>query len=364
MIKAAVERRRLPLNAIKAILIFAIVTGHNRILIDDVPNLFLLLYFWHVQGFFYIAALSRVADGRPISFSTAISRYMTPFVILVSTLSIAKSLATHALPAALPQALISGAADACDAATGLALFWFLPTLISFLLLIQLLGKLAGSMSGRVIIFAFAMFCPVIAYVIPRGVLDYAPLNVGVALYLIPGSFLFILGVKARAKSRAFGIAIVIASAAAVVFQVWMTVRGQSKINVAVFQVGASPWQLYFAVIASVAANLIVLEVAEIINVNATVKAVGSASLYIYLFHQAFQTAGTMIIARILRNHQTYLVPAAMVVVPISIAAALAVRAILVRFPRINGIFFPKDAKSLLSDIKGGHYLDYKAPKTT
>jgi len=125
------------IDKIKGVLIVLIVVGHNFLITSFVPELYRVLYCFHVGGFFLLSAcLSRhPSDGRKIADKSF--RYYVPYVLFLSLYSIVFFLlvASGRNPGDTLRdyvaSLVVPTADSIKSASGVLMLWFLPSLICF-----------------------------------------------------------------------------------------------------------------------------------------------------------------------------------------------------------------------------------------
>ena len=140
------------IDKIKGILIVLIVVGHNVLITSAVPDLYRVLYCFHVGGFFLLSAcLSRHPADRGKLVDKCF-RYFVPYVLFLSLYTILASvmMAGERGPGdTLREFLVSLALPtgrSVKASSGVLMLWFLPGLICFTIFDTLqrrLGPRAG-----------------------------------------------------------------------------------------------------------------------------------------------------------------------------------------------------------------------------
>ena len=175
---------------LKGICILLIVIGHDRYFNLVWGSIFPLLYNFHVWAFFFIAATH---NYRPLSSQRAKDltvRYMVPntvFVIVLSVIYYCLFLRKSTSLAAYAPTFFSGlffqSAWAIDRATGFQLYWFLPALCVYLLLLSMMLRLSPSI--RLIAYAVLLALHGCLGMLPEETRDLIPFGLGAALYVLP-----------------------------------------------------------------------------------------------------------------------------------------------------------------------------------
>lgn len=346
-------------GAVRGVLIVAIVFGHSRLLFENLPYYFPALYFWHVQGFFLLA-FGRLHAMAEVNIPGRLARYLIPYIFVAGGVIGARFLigprdAEHA--AAAVAALVIGSAPLLDIAAGLSLFWFLPALAGFTLVMILFARLLvrrpGAMPWMVVLAALAFVANVAA---PPAVLQWLPLGVGLLGYLFGISILYaaagpVIAGRFGPVPRIAGWIAIIGILAA---EIWVIALGGS-VNMSVF-VFAKPPTIWLALLngaATVAANLLTFQIARLFRNSAALQAVGARSMDIFLFHQFALFPLTSVIRHVWPKLPLALsLTGGVVAASAALLFGLAVSAILDRLPLVRSIVFPKDLGSFVDAVKG------------
>lgn len=188
-------RERDIVNNIKGIAIILIVIGHNNFITSEFKIVYKFLYSFHVSIFFMILGLrnSPVLNGRYIA--DVFIRYFTPYCFFVIGLWAVNSLVNQnhlefgESVMFLFASIFIGTAQLLDRATGAQLYWFLPALISSLLLWSLWGAL-GKLAKRLVL-ALMIISHLLMGLIPISIVTWIPLG------LFPTVFLFVFVLAAK-----------------------------------------------------------------------------------------------------------------------------------------------------------------------
>lgn len=337
----------------KGILILAIVVGHNRLLTGNIPNLFKLLYFWHVIGFFFIAFARKGFNIRtPRTIVDLSVRYMTPFIILGSALAAGRVIVSGDLSIVTYwiAAIYSGSAYFSEAATSLSLLWFLPTLLGLYMTMWLGSAILARLPrfGWPILSAILIVGFVVSVQLPPEIMRFVPLNLGLAMYILPLCVVFSLSLDALDGGRRTRLPL-LALALALVAVTIFTLFGENTVNISVyrFAMPESPLLLILNALASVAMAALVFVIARHYVKMKIFETLGNLSLYIYLFHEFFQFAiFKVLVARIASLPLAVVILIGLAASAISILLAISVSLLLNRMPAVKRLVFPKDLDSL------------------
>jgi len=143
------------IDKIKGVLIVLIVVGHNFLITSFLPELYRILYCFHVGGFFLLSAcLSRhPSDGRKLADKSF--RYYVPYVLFLSLYStvfflmVAGGRSSEDTLRDYVTSLVVPTADSIKSASGVLMLWFLPSLICFTVFDSLQRRL-GPWAGMLI----------------------------------------------------------------------------------------------------------------------------------------------------------------------------------------------------------------------
>jgi fucose 4-O-acetylase-like acetyltransferase len=346
------------LDTAKGILMLAIALGHNRILTDAIPDLFVLLYFWHVQGFFFLAFSNRgfvIESRRTVD---AMVRYLTPFILLTGLLVLALLVASRRPELVVDwlALLYSGAADRAGNIIGIQLFWFLPTFTSFVIaqiwLSRLLRRIGGI--GWPAAAFFTAIAVVAAWSLPTGVQLALPWCAGLAVYLLALSVAFAAFCDPLLHgNRLVRIAVGVIGAVTTGATAWLVVSGH-PINVALFHFGNPLIIALLAASGAIGANLLVVLASRRLGGSALLKTIGRNSLQIYLFHIFVEYGAWIAFRRIAPNHPMFLsLITGLLVTGLAVGISIAAAKLIRRISPINAILFPKDLASLKAVLLRG-----------
>ncbi len=176
------------IDTMKGIYIVLIVIGHNILLSQLVPGFRAQIYNFHVAGFLIFPFLfnsdqitNRFVVDRAI-------RYLVPFVVfytlcaLLFAVLIAKPNSLLLWSFDYFSGLLLGSERAVKTGSGFALFWFLPTLYS-LVLIRAIAATGTFVKTTVMIICLVLH--LIAGAVPEWAKYYIPMGVLIAAYMYP-----------------------------------------------------------------------------------------------------------------------------------------------------------------------------------
>lgn len=345
--------------AVRGLLIIAIVFGHSRLLFETLPYYFAALYFWHVQGFFFLA-YDRRGGMAGVRIADRLVRYLVPYLFIVGGLAAVRLAVgphdmNHAVASA--TAILAGTARLLHAAIGLSLFWFLPALAGFTTALILIARVDARWPGAAFWVGVSIFLAFpLSVMAPPSLLIYLPLGLGVLGYLMAlsichAAMMSVVSGKFGAVARVGGW---VAVAAILIAEAVAIVKG-SSVNISVF-VFAKPPALWLAVLngsATVAANIVTFNLARVLKQAALLRSIGRRSLDIFLFHQ-FALSPATVGLRHFWPHPTPLMAVAggIGAAAIALAFGFAISLILDRLPAIRRLVFPKDLPSFLAALPG------------
>lgn len=181
------------IDAVKGMYILLIVAGHNIILGGLVPEFRAQLYNFHVSGFLLLPFLFKSKPVNASFLSDRIVRYLVPFaafytassllffVFLSQQTTITSWLSSYYI------GLLVGSHTTVKAGSGLALFWFLPTLLS---LVTIRAIASTSIRLERIVLVFCVIAHLIVGAAPEVMKSYVPMGLMIAAFMYPLGVLF------------------------------------------------------------------------------------------------------------------------------------------------------------------------------
>jgi len=176
------------IDAAKGILILFVILGHSTNFWTPEPFATFSIKFFHVACFLLFPFIYDVKKIDGVFFKDRFARYYIPFTVFLLGYSILYFIAfkdTSDAPQWLGdvgKAFIFGTAPVLDNASGLRALWFLPTLMSIVLLCAfLIGNLKIHI-GLLLLITFALHITV--GLIPLDMATYLPLGLVNSLYLL------------------------------------------------------------------------------------------------------------------------------------------------------------------------------------
>jgi fucose 4-O-acetylase-like acetyltransferase len=182
---SALKSRSPGIDAIKGILILAVLIGHNEACSVHAPWLRQLLYYFHTQCFLFLAC---ALDSAPFSAALVRDRavrYLVPYGMFGALATIlSRSLASGAIKPAeswgtFGIALLSGDEGLLRDAIGMRVFWFLPTLYTLVMFRAVAST--SSMAGWLVMAASIAWMAA-AGSIPSEAYRAVPLGLPVAFF--------------------------------------------------------------------------------------------------------------------------------------------------------------------------------------
>ena len=349
-------------NAIKGILIIAICVGHNRVLTGSVDGLFASLYFWHVQGFFFLAFITRGLNVADRKVSDVVVRYLTPFLVFAAAGLLANLVwrAPENLFLDLGMLLWSGAAVWSERVTGMQLFWFLPTFCSFAIAQIMASRIRRARpygANQAVIAASVLFA--FAILIPTGIQKYLPWGLGLVAYLFAVSIFFAATLEAYRRSGPVVRKVVLAVCVAAVLLTCLVVLPAYQVNIAKFRYGNggifSAGGFLDAAIASsgtIGANILVVVIAARLAGSRILNLIGQHSLQIFLLHSFVQYPAWLLLKKYLGelpDLAVILIGISLTLIAMGVSLAIAVG--LAYFPRLRELVFPRNLGTLRSALK-------------
>ncbi len=176
------------IDAAKGILILLVILGHSSNFWTPEPFTTFSIKFFHVACFLLFPFIYDIKKIDGLFLKDRFARYYIPFVTFLIGYSILYFIVfkqTSDLPHWLidiGKSLIFGTAPILDAASGLRALWFLPALLSLVLLSSyLIGNLKINIS---LMLVMSFFIHLSIGLIPLNILSYLPLGLANALYLL------------------------------------------------------------------------------------------------------------------------------------------------------------------------------------
>jgi fucose 4-O-acetylase-like acetyltransferase len=174
-------------DAVKGLLIILIVLGHNAYVSAALPQLFGVLYSFHVYCFLFLV-FTRPEKGITKKYaSDLIIRYLVPFWIFsLISFSIYHFLFNPPESTTIIRAIVDiaiGSAESLKRSTGFQLYWYLPTLVMLILLRESLNHINNRFKYIAIaaIIAFHGFIPLL----PDKIKFYDFMGFLIAIYILP-----------------------------------------------------------------------------------------------------------------------------------------------------------------------------------
>lgn len=190
------QTRDVAIDAIKGLLIVMVCLGHLRYFSSTWPGITSFLYIFHIPLFLALScSFISVSDlpslGRYVR--RRVFTIVPPFVFWTLAYSIAAEVMNHRLSGGassfgirLASALAMGQIDFLRTATGTAILWFLPCLLTCNILYASL-LCAGGGNRRAALLAVALYCCTMPY-LGQGIHEVVPWGIDVALYVLPLCF--------------------------------------------------------------------------------------------------------------------------------------------------------------------------------
>jgi fucose 4-O-acetylase-like acetyltransferase len=330
--------------AYRGLLICAIVIGHNRLIVGVWPLLFPLLYFWHVQGFFLEAAGRRsTAYFAKRRITDLMVRYLVPYTIFCGMAAgIALFLGTgNVQTSLLPLAIWNGFAATCEQATGLSLFWFLPTFASFSAILVLRARIdMRNHALRKLADIFLAVLALIVAVVPSETWAlFMPMGLLLAIYFVPLALAWrvIDGLSGFYRKLA-----ILLSAGIAIAQIHAIYSGE-RINVSLYELGIDVPNVLLTAAAVPAMALLVSTVVRYLPRQSILRVCGEYSIVIFLGHPFIQAPLTMIVgARLSSLGKAWQASAGFFIVFVSIGCCLVGAMMLERIPRLRAMVLPRD----------------------
>jgi len=283
-------------DALKGLLIILIVIGHNTLLTSAVPYLDWVLYNFHVGAFLLLPFLFVADDFTWPSIRDKLVRYLWPYLIFViGTFLIhynmywAGNISSPVITLkVITNALIFSNALSLKAATGFALFWFLPALTSLLII----RSFVCSLQTKFALVAMVILMAALWLVFYSDIrVDFLPFGIVIALYMLPvGMAAGILAGILLMNRHQF--TILLLSIGVFVFLQVISITGDTRINVGSnqFQQHESWDIILLHVSLQITGFVMCLLLSRYLTKIPFLQLVGKHSLLIYLTHSLIYQA--------------------------------------------------------------------------
>ena len=206
-------------RAIKGLLIFLIVLGHNAVFTNALPGSFMYIYLFHVQAFFMLPFLYNIKERESFkaSFSKNFIRLYYPYILFFIILSALNYGVINILGQKVDlntlfgteysnnflyfiNAILTGNYYLIDSFTALQYLWFLPVMFSMMLLINLnptgVKKYMLGIAGVVsyVLFIVFMYKKPYSDIVNFEIMKYSPFAIfqGIGVWFMGMSFVSIL----------------------------------------------------------------------------------------------------------------------------------------------------------------------------
>lgn len=176
------------IDAAKGVLILFVILGHSTNFWTPEPFITFSIKFFHVACFLLFPFIYDIRKIDTLFLKDRFARYYIPFIIFLAAYSILYFIAFKQM-SDLPQwfmdvgqSLIFGTAPILDNASGLRALWFLPALMS---LVLLCAFLIGNFKTHIgLLLIVTLFIHITVGLVPIGIATYLPLGLINALYLL------------------------------------------------------------------------------------------------------------------------------------------------------------------------------------
>ncbi|MFJ3054905.1 hypothetical protein [Herbaspirillum sp. NPDC087042] len=177
-------------DVVKGVLILLVMFDHNEYAHQLYP-LFLTGFAFHVLGFLALPFLRPSVALSWDYFQKTLIRYYYPFFLIVSAMGVVTMLTVSGFSIEslkrLLLAFYSGNNDSLKTATQMALLWFLPSLISVLLLKALVD--GCSPGGKIFLLGAMTIAHLFVGPLAESIRSYLPLGLLPAIYSVPLCYL-------------------------------------------------------------------------------------------------------------------------------------------------------------------------------
>lgn len=278
-------------DVVRGVLMVMVMLDHNDIVrnVRGVNQWFLPMTF-HVAGFLLLPFIVRPRKlSGPMVRDHAI-RYLTPFFFAVLFYAaafhvvVAKDAFTSQTLADLVAALAFADPWHLQVATGFIVLWFLPALLSVVLLMAVYDAVA--FPGRAAILAVALLVHLAVGAVPMAFKQYAPQGFLIALYIFP------LGVAMRSVLPWLGEArrpgLIAASCASAVLACWAFERGREvEVATLVLPTLREPLTVLATDVSDLGFLTVLIIASRRLAALPAFALVGRYSLLVYLLHPIF-----------------------------------------------------------------------------
>ena len=341
------------LDAVKGVLILAVVLGHSLIANSLVPTLKGAVYSFHVQCFLLLPFLLPASALTPAGAANLLVRYLVPYLCAVVFFSVLRVVVVQDVGlwtwlSHLLAALATGNAGRLKEATGFYLFWFLPALTVLVLLRAVYfrqGHLARFALG-VLAVAAHVILPALPWPWKR---DWPMFGTHIALFMFPLGLCIHLVARPLLTWLSGGARLLLplcfAGSLGLLLERGMQVN---LVNLGYSSYRHPPILIHQDLVAVLALLSLLAFSRELARVP-SLSAIGNKSLPIYLLHQSFIVGTVRILgpetAEGIAPVYTGLVGGLSVLCGV-IGPLLVARLIYTRV-RLRSVLFPRSARDLL-----------------
>jgi fucose 4-O-acetylase-like acetyltransferase len=280
------------INAAKGVLICLVVLGHLTIFSKYFSIAFNVIYNFHVAGFFFLAMLLVSPHRSRFFIRDRAVRYLVPygfFVLFTSILYYMIFLYDGSFGGFadwlknLFIALIIGSEDTLDRVCGIRAYWFLPALLTTVLLKYSFAT--ASHLWRRIILIISLLVHFFVGMVPPGGKVFIPFGLHIAFFVFPlGIVVSVLWEKLRPNHMVlFAFSATLIGIGCIL----MGIRWPSYIGIAgglkVYSI-MNPLRLLFHDVYAVSAFLSILSLSILLGKTGILPLIGSHSFTIYLTH--------------------------------------------------------------------------------
>lgn len=347
-------------DVLKGILILVIVAGHNEAIAYRWPQLRQVFYYFNVQCFFM---LSVVLDRKPVSATflrDRCVRYLVPYGVFMA-LAAAAYLPLRGLPdglwnwcRAFAIALYNGQESSIHDAVGMRVFWFLPSLLS-LVVLRAVWDRCGWCRLPLMIAALCWMCCVAR--IPSEALRWLPLGAPSALFFFTPCLAVRWLYDRRTLADEASLAVLATGIAGLCCWAIVTtpLGWVAGANPAAYD-ALRPATFVVGIVFPIAMFFVLLAASRAFGDSRLLQACGKHSLGIFLVHMFIYRGLTLaVFGRQFANLESVgpQLAIGLVLFASTVIMSLAVSAAIQRWPRLNALVFPRDWASWRAAIAGG-----------